>query len=111
MYRLLVDASAPRHYQLQINFPPEKGGNNVLPTKVLLLVTAWAQVAEVYRLLVDASAPLRRAAAELVSGMLAEQGARFLAQVGPSLRCRLTQQPLRCRWPRSPMQNIGHALA
>ena len=36
-----------------------------------------------YRLLVDSSAPIRHAAAELVAGMLEEQGERFIAQVGP----------------------------
>ena len=39
------------------------------------------QVREVYQLLVDRSAPIRHAAAELTAGMLAEQGQRFLAQV------------------------------
>ena len=39
------------------------------------------QVREVYRLLVDSSAPIRHAAAELVAGMLEEQGRRFMAQV------------------------------
>ena len=41
-----------------------------------------AQVREVYRLLVDSSASIRHAAAELVAGMLQEQGQRFIAQVG-----------------------------
>lgn len=36
---------------------------------------------EIYRLLVDSSAPIRHAAAELVAGMLEEQGQRFIAQV------------------------------
>ncbi len=39
-----------------------------------------AQVREIYRLLVDSSAPIRHAAAELVAGMLEEQGQRFIAQ-------------------------------
>jgi hypothetical protein len=39
------------------------------------------QVREVYRLLVDCSAPIRHAAAELVGGMLEDQGRRFLALV------------------------------
>lgn len=43
------------------------------------------QVREVYRLLVDSSTHIRHAAAELVAGMLEEQGKRFLAQVCTSL--------------------------
>lgn len=59
-----------------------------------------AQVREVYRLLVDSSAPIRHAAAELVAGMLEEQGQRFIAQVSPPLgdfhRSSGTSRPLQC---------------
>ncbi len=39
------------------------------------------QARDLYRLLVEDSAPIRHAAAELVAGMLEPQGRHFLAQV------------------------------
>lgn len=41
------------------------------------------QVQDVYRLLVDSSPVLRRAAAGMVAGLLEELGQRAVAQVGP----------------------------
>lgn len=46
-----------------------------------LEVLGAAEVSGVYRLLVDDSAAIRHAAADLVAGSLEDQGARHLAQV------------------------------
>lgn len=55
-------------------------------TKLVRLdVLGAAEVSGVYQLLVDDSAAVRHAAAELVAGSLEDQGARHLAQVGASL--------------------------
>ena len=53
------------------------------------------QARDLYRLLVEDSAPVRHAAADLVAGMLEPQGRHFLAQV--RLQLLLTKLLLACR--------------
>ena len=81
-----------------------------------------AQARDLYRLLVEDSAPIRHAAAELVAGMLEPQGRQFLAQVClPTfliLACfqnaacvRDCVRPfLRRPWPSLPIQDMHGSL-